>query len=704
MISTTTNRVSYTGDGSSAVFSFPYEFFAQSDLNVYLYNSSAQTSALQTLNTNYTVGGTANLQGVYTAGGTVIFNSAVPTTHLVVITRNPSQVQNYQLLQNGNINSTALVQQLDYMTLLIQRLQDQATRSLHLAEGHGTTFDPTLPSPCIVACSVIMVNSSATGYAVGPTADQIYNAQSSAISAGISAANALSSANSAGASAITAQSAAVSATNQSVLAASAALSANLAASIVGSSAFWGVVAQSSALSASNQAVLAASAAVSAGNQAVLSASGALSATNQAVLSASGALSATNQAVLAAASAAQASSSVGAISLPLIAASGGTGTMGGQNNSLALFQGSSAMIAVNNTPTGGILMTSPTGVPDWGSPLYLENMLINSAFDWWQPSGSMYLASSGSSVITASTVLTGGRVYQADQWYVANDLGTNGAITCTAVSGRMGNSLRGCQVQITTAPTAAQANGTELWQVIEAPLVQSRILGQSSFFTSALVKALGNVSQVGIQFFQAGTEVKTTAVSSSLCSEQLFTVNSAAFSACLAGLGSVIKTNWLAGSSGVVGMRIRITNVSTGSTHVLSNGFVVEQAGFWAGVGTVQPVWSRRGKTPLGELAECQRFYTMGNFGMCGGTYDATHATLSMPFPVQMRVAPSISQDGVITVHEPSAAIFAQSAVGNAATYSSPRGCSILLSNFTGMTAFRPVHYNGANNVIADARI
>lgn len=163
-ISTTTNRVVYNGDGSSATFGFQYEFFAQADLKVYLYNSSSGLATLQTLNTNYTVGGTPNLQGVYTSGGSIIMASAAPSTHQVVIYRDGSQVQNYTLLQNGNINSVALVQQLDYLTLICQRLQDQATRSIRLSDGYGLTFDPTLPANLnTMANQSIIVNSAANG-------------------------------------------------------------------------------------------------------------------------------------------------------------------------------------------------------------------------------------------------------------------------------------------------------------------------------------------------------------------------------------------------------------------------------------------------------------------------------------------------------------------------------------------------------------
>ncbi len=308
MISDTTNRMVFVGNGSSTVFPYAHQFFNQTDLKVYLYSSSALNA--QTLNTNYTITGTFNAQGIYTQGGGVVTTCAVPVGSLLVVTRDPSLVQNYQLLQNGNINSVALTQQLDYLTLLCQRLDDRVDRTMILQDGSAQGFDPQIPF-VLAASSVLITNSTATGWTQGPQADQIFGAQSAAIAAALSATNAAISAASASADAIAAQSAAVSAGNS--------------VSLVGSTAFWGALAQSSALSATNNAVLAGSAALSASNSAAIASSSAVSAGNQGAIATSSAVSAGNNAILAASAALSASNSAAAISLPLSVANGGTGT-------------------------------------------------------------------------------------------------------------------------------------------------------------------------------------------------------------------------------------------------------------------------------------------------------------------------------------------------------------------------------------------
>lgn len=167
-ISSTTNRVVLAGNGSSAVFNFPYYFFSQTDLVVYTYDTVLDSSFLQVLNTNYSIVGTQNTQGLYTTGANVVMNSSPNSTTDVIIIRNPPRVQNYALLQNGTISSAALVQEMDYLTLLIQRLEDKAVRSVRLEDGFGGTFDTTIPiqTPLNPGAALI-INSSGTGFVTG---------------------------------------------------------------------------------------------------------------------------------------------------------------------------------------------------------------------------------------------------------------------------------------------------------------------------------------------------------------------------------------------------------------------------------------------------------------------------------------------------------------------------------------------------------
>lgn len=164
-LSSTTNRVAYLGDGSSATFSFPYYFFTQADLKVYLYRTTTDAIENQIINTNYTVSGSVNAQGLYPGGASVVMASAILSSVYIVITRDPAQQQNFILQQNGLIPSAALTQQLDYLTLLIQRQQDINSSCVRLGDGFGNIFNPVLPSGIPFASSMVLgFNSSGTGF------------------------------------------------------------------------------------------------------------------------------------------------------------------------------------------------------------------------------------------------------------------------------------------------------------------------------------------------------------------------------------------------------------------------------------------------------------------------------------------------------------------------------------------------------------
>jgi hypothetical protein len=175
-LSSTTNRVSYSGDGSSTIFSFPYYFFNPQDLDVYAFDTGSSIIYPQVLNTNYTVGGTVNQQGVYPAGGTVILASALATNLSLIIVRSPNPVQNFAQQQNSPVNSLALVQQFDYLTALVQRLQDDVNKCIQLPDGLGfvtgnVQFSSVLPQaialPGVSGGAPLCVNSGANGWALG---------------------------------------------------------------------------------------------------------------------------------------------------------------------------------------------------------------------------------------------------------------------------------------------------------------------------------------------------------------------------------------------------------------------------------------------------------------------------------------------------------------------------------------------------------
>lgn len=167
-LSTTTVRRTYTGDGSTVSFSFPLYFFNQVDLLVYVWDTLAGGITAKILNVDYTISGTPNASGFYPNGASIVFGTAPATTDVVQIVNSPDLTQAYALLQNGNINSTALVQQFDKIAMQVQRLQDQLNRAIMLEDGtYQGDFSGKLPANTpldVNANEYVKMNQNADGF------------------------------------------------------------------------------------------------------------------------------------------------------------------------------------------------------------------------------------------------------------------------------------------------------------------------------------------------------------------------------------------------------------------------------------------------------------------------------------------------------------------------------------------------------------
>jgi len=134
-VATSANRIEYTGDAVTTAFAFPYYFFANGDLKVYL------DGVLQTITTHYTVAGA----GVG-AGGTVTFVTAPPSGDLVVIYREVAITQSVDYTPNDPFPANTHEQALDRLTMISQQIDEEVGRALKLPST-STYGDLTLPDP-----------------------------------------------------------------------------------------------------------------------------------------------------------------------------------------------------------------------------------------------------------------------------------------------------------------------------------------------------------------------------------------------------------------------------------------------------------------------------------------------------------------------------------------------------------------------------
>lgn len=186
-LETTENRISYSGNGATTAFSFPYKFFASADLVVVLV-SSAGVETVQTISTHYSVSGAGD-----DSGGSVTMVTAPAVGETLVIYRDPDITQGVDLRENDSLPAESVEDALDLAAMVSQRLSEQVTRAVTLSEGFVGSFDPTLPTDIDTADKVVIVNPAGNGFAMGPTADEIAGAQASSVAAAASATNAAAS-------------------------------------------------------------------------------------------------------------------------------------------------------------------------------------------------------------------------------------------------------------------------------------------------------------------------------------------------------------------------------------------------------------------------------------------------------------------------------------------------------------------------------
>ncbi len=192
-LSSTGSRVSYAGNGSTTVFSFPYYFLADAHLVVVSRNSTTGVETTKTITTHYTVSGSGE-----SAGGSVTMLVAPATGTTLIIYRNPTLTQGLDLVENDALPAEDVEEALDKLTMLVQRLGDRVDRSVRLTDGFSPTFTNTLPVDLDDAADKVpLINATGDGWADAadwPTADDVADAEENAAAAATSAAAAATSA------------------------------------------------------------------------------------------------------------------------------------------------------------------------------------------------------------------------------------------------------------------------------------------------------------------------------------------------------------------------------------------------------------------------------------------------------------------------------------------------------------------------------
>ena len=457
-ISTTTIKDSYTGNGSTAAFTYTFKITDDDDIEVII-RSSTGTETVKTKTTHYTV------SGVGTAGGgTITFTLGnIPTaTQTIILRRATPQTQELDLIENDPLPANSIETAYDKLTSIAQELQEQIGRSIKLSRTNTMTsteftvaaadradkilaFDSngeiavtqelgTYQGNWATATSyagrdlvkdtstnnIFLVNTAHTSSGAQPLTT---NANSAYYTLIVDAASATTSATAAAASATAAAASAATATTQATNASTSASGASTSATNAATSASG---ASTSATNASNSATTAATSATNAGTSATAAASSATSATASATTATTQASNASTSATAAAASASTATTQASAAS-----ASASTATTQATN---AATSASTATTQASNASTSATAAAasaaSALGLLDSFEAIYLGSSATNPTVDLnGNPisAGDLYFN-------TGTNTL---QVYSGTAWQTAaissSGLATNGFAIAMAVA-------------------------------------------------------------------------------------------------------------------------------------------------------------------------------------------------------------------------------------------------------------------------------
>ena len=123
-VSSSTNRVSYAGNGSTTVFPYTYKIFDQDDLTV-IVRAANGTELVKTITSDYTVSGVGSA-----GGGNVTMLTAPATGETLVILREQDLVQELDIVPNDPFPADSLEGALDRLTFMVQQQQETLGRTI----------------------------------------------------------------------------------------------------------------------------------------------------------------------------------------------------------------------------------------------------------------------------------------------------------------------------------------------------------------------------------------------------------------------------------------------------------------------------------------------------------------------------------------------------------------------------------------------
>jgi hypothetical protein len=164
-VSTTTLKVSYSGNGSTTAFAYTWKVFASTELKVFI-RSSAGVETLKAEGTgsaNYGVSGVGE-----TSGGNVTFVTAPASGETVVILRDTALTQGTDYQPADPFPAADHENALDRLTHISQELQEELDRSFKVSRTTAITTPEFTDSPSDRAGKLLGFTSDGNGIEATP--------------------------------------------------------------------------------------------------------------------------------------------------------------------------------------------------------------------------------------------------------------------------------------------------------------------------------------------------------------------------------------------------------------------------------------------------------------------------------------------------------------------------------------------------------
>ena len=156
LIADNSPRISYTATSNQTAFTVPFEFFDNTDLNVYI------NDTLQTLTTHYDVTGGSG------STGSIILVTGATAGDVIVITRDVTLERTTDFPTSGPFQVASLNTELDKVVAMIADMKDLADRGLRLSDS-DTSATLVLANKDTRKGTVLAFNETTGAVEVGPT-------------------------------------------------------------------------------------------------------------------------------------------------------------------------------------------------------------------------------------------------------------------------------------------------------------------------------------------------------------------------------------------------------------------------------------------------------------------------------------------------------------------------------------------------------